>query len=193
MMKLLRVGVLFILPWSAVVLGGTKATAQALPTATGPASTLQLGVGFSGYHIDYGQRWLGGPLVWADYNPLLHLGVEGEARSLRYNQDLGVHGSTFLVGPRVVLHHGPVEPYVKVLAGSGRLIFPYAYAHGNYFVVAGGGGVDVRLGDRLKIRVIDLSYQQWPKFNFGTMTSYGVSAGISLTLRHGETWMTDAR
>ncbi len=192
-MERFRLGITALLLSAVATFGSRKVTAQALPTATGPASTLQVGVGFSGYHIDYGQRWLGGPLVWVDYNPLLHLGIEGEARSLRYNQDLGVHGSTLVVGPRVALHHGPIEPYVKVLAGSGRLTFPYAYARGNYFVVAGGGGVDLRLGDRLKMRVIDISYQQWPKFSFGTMTSYGISAGISLTLRHGETWMADAR
>ena len=168
-----------------------KATAQALSTASGPASTLQVGAGLSGYHIDYGQRWLGGSMVWIDYSPLLHLGVEGEARSLRYNQDLGVNASSFLAGPRVSLHLGSVEPYVKVLAGSGRLTFPYAYAHGSYLVVATGGGVDVRIGSHLKVRVIDVSYQEWPKFTFGTMTSYGASAGISLTLRRGETWRSD--
>ena len=175
------------------MLSASRATAQALPTATGPASTVQVGAGLSGYRIDYGQRWLGGPFLWANYNPLLHLGLEGEARALRYNQDLGVHGSTFLIGPRFALHRGFTEPYLKVLAGSGRLTFPYAYAHGTYLVVAGGVGIDVRFGDAIKFRVIDVSYQQWPRFSFGTMTSYGASAGISVTLRHGETWRSDGR
>lgn len=191
-MKLLRGGTCAFLLSSVVVLGASRVTAQAVPTATGPASTLQVGAGLSDYHIDYGQRWLGGPFVWVNYNPLLHLGIEGEARFLRYNQDLGVHGSTYLAGPRFILHRGPTEPYLKVLAGAGRLAFPYAYAHGNYFVVAGGGGVDVRLGSRIKVRVIDVTYQQWPQFSFGTMSSYGASAGISLTLRRGETWMSDS-
>ena len=175
------------------MLSASRATAQALPTGTGPASTVQVGAGLSGYRIDYGQRWLGGPFLWANYNPLLHLGLEGEARALRYNQDLGVHGSTFLIGPRFALHRGFTEPYLKVLAGSGRLTFPYAYAHGTYLVVAGGVGIDVRFGDAIKFRVIDVSYQQWPRFSFGTMTSYGASAGISVTLRHGETWRSDGR
>ncbi len=176
----------------AVLLSGSRVTAQALPTATGPASTLDVGAGLSGYHIDYGQRWLGGPFLWVNYNPVLHLGLEGEARFLRYNQDLGVHASTLLAGPRFILHRGPTEPYFKVLAGAGRLAFPFAYAHGTYFVVAGGGGVDVRIGSRVKLRAIDVTYQQWPKFSFGTMTSYGASAGISVTLRRGETWRSDS-
>ena len=193
MMTLRQRGLSAALLVSGVLLGASRLGAQALPTATGPASTLQVGAGLSGYHIDYGQRWLGGPVVWVNYNPLLHLGIEAEARFLRYNQDLGVHGSTFLAGPRFVLHRGPAEPYLKVQAGAGRLAFPYAYAHGSYFVVAGGGGVDVRLGDRIRVRVLDVTYQQWPKFSFGTMTSYGASAGISLTLRRGETWRSDNR
>ena len=176
----------------AVVASTSRVTAQALPTATGPESTLQVGGGFSGYHIDYGRRWLGGTSAWIDYKPLIHFGIEGEARSLRYNQDLGVHGSTFLAGPRVVLHRGAAEPYFKVLAGTGRLTFPFEYAHGNYFVVAGGGGIDLRLGSRISVRVIDVSYQRWPRFSFGTITSYGASAGINLVLRRGETWRSDS-
>ena len=187
----LRCGIAPSLLFAALMVNPSKVKAQALPTATGPASTLQMGVGLSGYHIDYGQRWLGGPVVWLNYNPLLHLGVEGEARFLRYNQDLGVHGSTLLAGPRITLHRGSTEPYIKVMAGSGRLTFPYSYAHGSFFVVAAGGGVDACFGERVRIRVIDVTYQRWPQFSFGRMTSYGASAGISLVLRRGETWRTD--
>ena len=171
--------------------GERRTQSQALPTATGPASSLQVGLGMSGYHIDYGQRWLGGPLVWLGYKPLMHLGVEGELRSLRYNQDLGVHASTYLLGPRFTLHRRFCDPYVKVMAGSGRLTFPYSYAHGAYFVVAAGSGVDVRVGERLQLRIIDVTYQQWPRFSFGNMTSFGASAGISVTLHRGETWRSE--
>ena len=164
------------------------AGAQALPTATGPGTSIQVGGGVSGYHLEYGQRWLGGVQGWVDYNPLLRFGIEGEARWLRYNQDLGTHAATYLVGPRFLLHRGHIEPYAKVLAGSGRFAFPYGYAHGDYFVVAGGGGVDLRLTPRLYIRVVDVEYQQWPKFTYGSMPSYGASAGISYVIHRGETW-----
>lgn len=164
------------------------AGAQALPTATGPGQSIVIGVGASAYRIEYGQRWLGGPQAWVDYNPLLRLGIEGEARLLDLNEDLGTHASTLLVGPRVVLFRGGVEPYVKALVGSGHLSFPYRYAQGNYLVVAGGGGVDLHFGSRLQIRLFDVEYQRWPEFTFGSMSSFGISTGISYTIRKGETW-----
>ena len=188
MSRLLRICELLLL---CAMVYPRPAQSQALPTATGPASTLQVGLGFSSSHIDYGQRWLSGPSVWVDYKPLLHLGIEGEVRSLRYNEDLGVHGSTYLIGPSLNLHRRFCDPYFKALIGSGRLTFPYSYAHGTYLVVAAGAGVDVHVGERMSLRVIDVSYQQWPEFSFGVMKSYGVSAGISLTLRRGETWRSD--
>lgn len=36
------------------------AAAQASPTATGPGSSVRIGGGVADYHIQYGQRWLGG-------------------------------------------------------------------------------------------------------------------------------------
>lgn len=164
------------------------AGAQALPTATGPGSMLAIGVGASAYRLDYGQRWLGGVEGWVDYTPLLHFGVEAEARSLLFNEDLGTHATTLLAGPRVPLFRYPIEPYVKALAGSGHFVFPYNYARGNYLVVAAGGGIDLHVGDRLQVRVIDVEYQRWPKFTFGGMPSYGISAGISYTLHRSPTW-----
>lgn len=163
--------------------------AQALPTATGPGQSIVIGVGTSAYHIDYGHRWLAGPHAWIDYTPLLHFGIEGEARLLDHNEDLGTHASTLIVGPRIVVCRGPLEPYVKVLVGSGHFNFPYRYAQGNYLIVAGGGGVDLHVGPRLQVRVLDVEYQRWPQFTFGAMTSFGVSTGISYTIRRGETWL----
>ncbi len=164
------------------------AAAQASPTATGPGSSLRLGGGVAGYHIEYGQRQLGGAQTWVDVNPYWRYGVEGEVRWLRYNQDLGTHATTYLAGPRISLLPTRAEPYVKVLAGSGHFDYPYDYARGNYLVVAAGAGLDLHLGSRLQVRVIDIEYQRWPKFSFGTMPSYGLSAGISYTIRRSETW-----
>ena len=187
-MSLHRHGTRIVLTFVAAGSLACLADAQALPTATGPGQSIAIGVGASAYRIDYGQRWLGGPQAWADYNPLLHFGIEGEARLLDLNEDLGTHASTVLVGPRILLSRGGVEPYVKALAGSGHLTFPYRYAEGSYLVVAGGGGVDLHLGNRLQIRLFDVEYQRWPKFTFGPMASFGVSTGISYTIRRGESW-----
>lgn len=173
---------------AAAALLSRRASAQASPTATGPGQSIAIGVAASAYHIEYGQRWLAGPQAWIDYNPLLHLGVEGEIRRLDRNEDLGTHASTLLVGPRVPLFRGGTGPYIKVLAGSGQFHFPYRYAQGNYLVVAGGGGVDVRLGNHLQVRVLDVEYQRWPEFTFGSMSSFGISTGISYTGKIGQTW-----
>ncbi len=164
------------------------AAAQALPTATGPGSSVRIGGGVADYHIQYGQRWLGGAQGWVDANTFWRFGIEAEGRWLRYNQDLGTHETTYLIGPRVSLLPSPVEPYIKLLAGSAHFAFPYNYARGNYLVVAGGAGVDLHVGQRLQIRVIDIEYQQLPKFTFGTASSYGVSAGISYTVHRGASW-----
>jgi hypothetical protein len=70
-------------------------------------------------------------------------------------------------------------PYVKLLVGGGRLVFPYGFGPGNYFVVAPGSGVDLRLGQRVRLRLIDFEYQVWPGFTYGSLHPYGVSVGIS--------------
>lgn len=173
---------------AAYVLLSSSALAQAAPTAIGPGSSVRLGYGISGYHVEYGQRRLGGAQGWVDANPLWWVGLELEARRLRYSQDLGTHADTYLAGPRISLLPAPVEPYVKLLAGSGRFTFPYNYAFGNYLVVAAGGGVDFHIGNRLQLRIIDIEYQRWPKFTFGSMPSYGISAGLSYSIHRSSTW-----
>jgi hypothetical protein len=41
------------------------------------------------------------------------------------------------------------------------------------------------LGQNLKIRLIDVEYQQWPQFTFGTINPYGVSFGLSYRVFNG--------
>lgn len=163
---------------------------QALPAGVGPGTYVRVGGGVSAFKLGYGQHWLGGAQGWVDANPFWNIGLEAEARWLRYNQDENVHATTYMVGPRWALHYGALEPYAKVLAGSGQFNFPFNYARGTYFVAAGGGGVDFHIGERWQVRAVDVEYQVWPKFTFGQMKSYGVSAGISYTLFHGNTRRT---
>jgi len=165
-----------------VLLCGGRLFAQAAPAGVGPGTSVSIGGGISMYKLQYGERWLGGAHGWIDANPYWWLGVEGEARWLRLNQDANTHATTYLIGPRVSLRSGKLEPYVKVLAGAGKFNFPFNYAKGTYMVVAGGGGVDLHLGDRWKIRAIDIEYQTWPQFTFGAMKSYGASIGISYNI-----------
>ena len=167
------------------------ASAQAAAAGVGPGTSISIGAGYSAYHLEYGQRWLGGAQVWGDANVFWRTGLEFEARQLRQNQDLRTNAATYLVGPRVSLRPGRIEPYVKLMVGAGHLNFPYSYARGEYFVASGGAGVDLHLGRRLNVRLIDLQYQDWPKFTFGSMDSYGISSGISFTVYRGPSWVNE--
>ncbi len=168
------------------------AHAQAVPTATGPGGRLTLGVLASGYQADFGKRDIAGGALFGDANLTMHIGLEAEARTLRYHEEAGVSQATYLAGPRLPLRSHALAPYVKVLGGVGVFHFPYGYATGHYFVVAPGAGIDYQVGNSgLKLRLIDFEYQSWPQFTYGQLHPYGLSAGVSLTFWRSETWRPD--
>jgi hypothetical protein len=157
---------------------GHAAFAQALPTASGPGAYVIAGGTFSEFQADYGNRTISGASIYVDTNLTWRLGIETEARRMAY-PNFGERQSTILAGPRWSLRPKGFVPYVKVLAGGGRFDFPFGYGSGDYFVVAPGAGVDLRLGERVRLRLADFEYQMWPGFTFGSIHPYGVSAGIS--------------
>jgi hypothetical protein len=159
----------------------TVASAQALPTATGPGTYIIVGGTLSGFQSDYGKQTITGASAYVDSNLFWRYGVETEARWSVY-PNFGERQSTLLAGPRWSFRAKGLVPYVKLLAGGGRFDFPYGYGHGNYFVVAPGAGVDLRLGEKIRLRLIDVEYQEWPRFSFGLIHPYGVSAGLSFQL-----------
>lgn len=170
-----------VLTSSGAVLG------QALPTATGPGSSLRVGGGISNDHVNYGQIWLGGGQLWVDANPSWRLGVEAEARWPRSRRDPnGPQEKMYLAGPRLSLSPGAIEPYVKVLAGRGTFQFPFNYARGSYLMLAAGGGVAIHRG-RWQIRAVDVEYQTCPQFTYGQLRQYGFSTGVSYTVLRGAT------
>ena len=158
------------------------AHAQALATASGPGSYVSVGGGYSAYQADYGQRVRGGGFAFVDVHPTWRYGLEGEGRYLRMHTAEDVTQTTYLGGVHVYLRPQAFRPYVKFLAGVGRLNFPFGLGTGNYLALAPGAGVDYLIGDRITVRAIDLEYQDWPQFTFGTLHPYGVSAGISIRL-----------
>jgi len=159
--------------------GGQRASAQALPTASGPGTHIDVGAAYSYFQQDYGKNYLGGIMAYGDADLTWRFGVEAEANFLRYHQEEDVTETTYLVGPKVTLRSGRVRPYAKFLAGAGTLNFPFGFGVGHYFVMAPGGGVDVLLGDKLTVRAIDFEYQDWPQFTYGALHPYGLSVGIS--------------
>jgi hypothetical protein len=157
---------------------GHEAGAQALPTGIGPGAYVIVGGTYSGFRSDYGVRDISGASIYVDSNYFWHYGLEVEARRMAY-PSFGERQSTLLAGPRWSFRPKGLVPYVKLLAGGGRFDYPYGYGYGNYFVVAPGAGVDLRLGERVRVRLVDFEYQEWPGFSFGSIHPYGVSAGLS--------------
>jgi hypothetical protein len=138
---------------------------------------------FSDFQADYGSTRITGPAVYADANLDWRYGLEAEARRMNYPSmhfpDFVERQSTLLAGPRWSFRPKGFVPYVKFLVGGGRFDFPYGFGSGSYFVAAPGAGVDLRLGERVRVRLVDFEYQMWPSFTFGPIHPYGVSAGIS--------------
>ena len=60
-----------------------------------------------------------------------------------------------MVGPRVPIHTFSfmrATPYGKVLFGYGKMNFEYSYAYGRFADIAYGGGVDLKLTNRISLR-----------------------------------------
>lgn len=156
--------------------------AQAKPAASGPGSFVSIGSGVSAYRNPYGQRTQEGREVFVDINPTWRYGFEAEGRWLSMNADEGVTLANYFAGLRVTALPGRISPYGKFLVGAGKINYPFNYATGTYFTYVPGGGVDLRVNDRLTIRAADFEYQLWQNFTFGPYRPYGVSVGVSFRL-----------
>jgi hypothetical protein len=162
-----------------VLLAARTVHAQSLPTATGPGTYVIVGGTFSGFEAQYGKQAITGASVYLDSNLYWRYGFETEARRMVYPK-FGESQTTLLAGPKWSFRAQGLVPYVKLLAGGGRFEFPYGYGRGDYFVVAPGAGVDLRLGEKIRLRLLDVEYQDWTGFTFGSLYPYGISTGISL-------------
>lgn len=165
-----------------------QADAQSAPTATGWAKSAQVGGGLSFFQQDYGRRQVTGGLLYVDVRPHWRYGLEGEARFLGAANPAYISQRTYFGGPKIILSPRPstIQPYVKVLAGAAHITLPYGYASGTFAAYAPGAGVDVKLGDYMRLRAIDVEYQRWRSFPFGTLSPYGISVGFSVRLNRLE-------
>jgi hypothetical protein len=156
------------------------AHAQVLPSAVSGGFRLSAGGTASGQYLQYGQRDLLGASAFVDVETHRPIGIEAEGRWLEWNQTESVHVETYSVGLRYHMNFSRFQPYAKGLIGFGNFNFPFGYAHGRYLVVTGGGGLDYHWTNRIRIRVADVEYQDWPQFTFGAMSSVGVSTGLKI-------------
>jgi opacity protein-like surface antigen len=167
MKRLISIAALALVPAS--LLG------QAAPAVRGGIPPLTAGGYYSNFTSDFTPNRLGGAGIYIDWNLLGRLGVEGEARWLRFNQEEGSYEDNYLIGPRYSRRYGKFVPYVKFLMGAGELEFNLNQGHGGYFAMAPGGGLDYRLTSHLTIRLIDYEYQIWPSAPGGGFPSNGLT------------------
>jgi hypothetical protein len=165
------------------------ARAQVVPSGDAGGARLAAGGTFSGYNLSYGSVKVMGGTAFVDSDTLLHIGFEGEARWLTLHLPSDQNGpgadeqaETYLIGPRYSRFYGRFQPYVKALIGGGHFNYPYNFASENDLVVAPGAGLDYRITRRIRWRAVDFEYQFWPQFNFGQMTSYGLSSGLKIKI-----------
>ena len=151
--------------------------AQALPTATGHGQ-FEVGGGATLGKPDFGQDWIGGVSVFADYNRWSHVGVEADAHILTLHtpQDLGE--DTYEAGPRFFWRKGRFIPYGKALIGYGSFIVQEIQDNpGKFnatsFMYSLGGGLDIDFRHHITVRAFDFEYQMWPNF-----ANHGLSPAI---------------
>lgn len=177
--KLLVLGFLF--------LSGACAYGQVEDSATAGTVPLSVGAYFSYFDASYQGNKSAGIGTFIDYSPLFagNLGVEGEGRWLKFGGSHGFSEYNYLAGPRYrFFWRDKYEPYVKFLVGAGEINFPYDLAHGGYFAIAPGGGIDMSVKEHWKVRV-DYEFQFWPgavgipNIQTGSMHPNGVSVGLN--------------
>ena len=170
--------VVFLILAAAVLCLARTAESQVVFSGDKGGITLTAGVTASGYAVQYGQQKLLGITGVVDLDTRRRIGIEAEGRWLMFHETNQLHATEWLAGPRYHHSWGKFQVYGKGMVGIGQFNFPYNYAKGTYLVIAPGGGVDYRWTRRMTLCLADAEYQFWPQFTFGSMKSYGVSAGV---------------
>lgn len=142
-----------------------RANAQAVPSAYGPGHSLWAGAEYSNMNASFpyqsGQR-VEGVGVFADYHLSYRFGLVGDARFQNFGGYQGTTESSYLAGPKAYFFaRGKFSPYGKLLAGVGRIHYPYTIGSASYLALAPGAGVEYRARRRWIVQV-DYEYQFWP-------------------------------
>jgi hypothetical protein len=176
-----------LLVFGVLLCSGICCFGQVEDSATAGSVPLSVGGSFSFFDASYASNKMAGIGTFIDYSPLLsgNLGLEGEGRWLMFGGAHGFSESSYLVGPRYRFYYksDKYQPYAKFLVGAGEINFPYDLAHGGYFVMAPGGGIDVALNEHWKVRA-DYEFQIWPRapgipdIQSGSFHPNGVSVGF---------------
>jgi hypothetical protein len=195
-----------LIPAKAVILsiflfaaGRFCAYAQVVPSATDNDLSITVGGTVSAFNPDFAGTWNFQvpyyPKAQGSDRPLIGLGAytdirlsrwvqfEVEARWQRLNQFEHISQDNYLVGPRLpVYRFKKATVYCKALAGFSQMNFDTFGDHGRYTTTAFGGGIDVKLSRKLRLRVADVEYQYWPTWVHSSLSPYGASVGIGYKL-----------
>jgi hypothetical protein len=153
---------------------------QVAPTAFRSPISLTVGGTASLFDPDYASNTLGGLGAYVDLNLFHGIGVEAEGRWQHLHEFEGVSQDNYLIGPRVQLKHfWRARPYVKALGGFTNMNFEEGLGNGRFTTLAFGGGIDIHVTRRWSVRAVDAEYQYWPTFLDGSLSPFGVSAGVS--------------
>jgi opacity protein-like surface antigen len=175
--------------------GTLAARAQVVPSAFARGLSITAGGEASVFQPDYAGFGIPqssstdlygiGAYMDVKFNPWVQ--VEAEGRWLRFNQVDGIYEDNYLIGPRLPIYKlrfWRATPYAKILIGYGKMNFENNNGWGRYTALAYGGGLDVKLTNRIDVRLPDFEYQQWPQWSEGTTSTYtlmpyGLSVGVS--------------
>jgi hypothetical protein len=158
------------------------AKAQTVPDAyEGPFSIYAGGFG-SFFKPDYPPSNLYGAGTFVDIAFRKHVQIEAEIRWLEFNKPTaGSYQINYSIGPRIPIRKfGRFDTYGKFLISDTKLDYGNL-GYGHYLDYTMGGGADVRLTHRLRLRAIDFEYHYIPAQDVFTssVTPYGVSVGIA--------------
>jgi len=142
---------------------------QALPTAT-RNGLLQAGGGITSAQTDEFTPRITGITGYVGLDFTKHLGIEADIHMLSIITPQDFVEKSYLLGARYVWHHGRLNPYIRVMGGIGQSAIQQPSqtyvpgTPGTYMVIAGAGGLDIRLPHHINVRAIDFEYQMWPNF-----------------------------
>jgi opacity protein-like surface antigen len=141
-----------------------SAQAQVGPSAYKPGHALWVGADYSNVNASFpyqsGQR-ISGAGAFVDWRLSYHLDIEGDAHFLNFGGFEGTTESSYLAGPKAFfLAKGKFRPYGQMLAGVGRIHYPFDIGNANYFALAPGAGTEYSVSRRWMLRA-EYEYQFW--------------------------------
>jgi opacity protein-like surface antigen len=138
--------------------------AQAVPAAYRSPHVLWVGAEFSDVRASFpyqSSQRLFGVGAFADFKLNGRIGIEGDARFLRFGGFENSTESSYLAGPKAYfLTRGRLHPYAKLLVGAGKIHYPFEIGDASYFALAPGAGSDYRLSSRWMLRA-EYEVQMW--------------------------------